>query len=220
MIKFTCGNKKLNHLADALHLKKNQVVCFDLPAGWTCPNAVDCKAKADRYTGKITDGKGMKFRCYASSVESYSPGARKVRWDNFIGVKTNALENLENALNPKIKIIRIHSSGDFFSPEYFQAWVKFAENHPEIIIFGYTKIADYVKFNKPSNFKLVYSKGGKDDKNSQDLPSCYVSQNPEIEYPEIKHACSGNDTDDYDCIMSGLSFVLKVHGTQPARPKI
>ena len=57
-LSFSKGNRKLNELATDLGLKKSQVISFDLPAGHTCPMASECLSKADKITGKITDGQG------------------------------------------------------------------------------------------------------------------------------------------------------------------
>ena len=77
MIRFTHGNHKLT---------RGEVV-FNLPASHSCPFAKDCRATADRRTGRITDGKQSKFRCYAASVEAAFPNARKLHWSNFEALK-------------------------------------------------------------------------------------------------------------------------------------
>ena len=43
---------------------------FSLPSGWTCPAATVCMTKADKVTGKISDGKKQKYRCYAAMDEA------------------------------------------------------------------------------------------------------------------------------------------------------
>jgi len=42
---------------------------FSLPAGWTCPGARECMARADRETGKVVRGRHSRFTCYAASME-------------------------------------------------------------------------------------------------------------------------------------------------------
>ena len=53
------------------------IYSFSLPSGHTCPFALDCLSKADRITGKITDGLNTLFRCFQASIEAISPTARK-----------------------------------------------------------------------------------------------------------------------------------------------
>lgn len=56
---------------------------FDLPAGWTCPQANLCLSKANPLNGTITDGPNTQFRCYAASCECVFNSTRKHRWNNF-----------------------------------------------------------------------------------------------------------------------------------------
>jgi len=35
--------------------------------------------------------------------------------------------------------VRVHSSGDLYSPDYFRAWLEVASNVPNVPIFGFTK---------------------------------------------------------------------------------
>jgi len=70
---FGAGNAKLG----------KGVHTFSLPAGWTCPGALGCLAKADKGSGKVTDGGRGEFRCFAASQEAVYPSVRKSRWGNF-----------------------------------------------------------------------------------------------------------------------------------------
>ncbi len=220
MLKFSTGNSKIHKLALELGLSKKQIVCFDLPAGYTCPMANLCQAFANRETGKITDGKEMKFRCYAASSESAFTPVRNLRWHNFDALRNckNMVTEIENSLPVGVKVIRIHSSGDFFSKDYFNAWLTVAENHPEIIFFGYTKILEYVKIAKPENFKLVYSFGGKQDSMVTDEIVAYVvNTKMDAIKRNLAVSCDENPADDFHYIMKGQSFALVLHGTQPAK---
>lgn len=160
-LKFSSGNRKLHELAKELGLKNTQVVAFDLPAGYTCPGANICLSMANRQTGKITDGANCKFRCYAASTESVFTSVRRLRWDNYTQIKESAEPAglILKSIPAGVKIIRIHSAGDFFNEAYFMAWLKVAIARPDLTIFGYTKVIQYVGADKPANFKLVYSMG-------------------------------------------------------------
>lgn len=223
-LKLSYGNSKLHKLAEYLGIGKKAVVSFDLPAGYTCPMANLCKSYANRETGKITDGKEMIFRCYAASGEAAFKNARLLRWHNFDLLKVLDLDGMvaliEGSLTNGIKVIRIHSSGDFFSLDYFNAWVRVAKNHPDISFFGYTKVLPYVSAVKPDNFKLVYSYGGKLDNEVKNEPVAYVV-NTVIDAINrgLKVACLDNPSDDFDFVMGGRTFALALHGTQPAKAK-
>lgn len=222
MLKFSHGNKKLKKMAVELGLTKRAVLGFDLPAGHSCPFANICLSKAHKVTGKITDGKNTIIRCYASSGEARSTNARKAHWYNYELIKgktTNEIAQLIlDSLPPYAKIIRIHSSGDFFAKYYFMAWVKVAQARPDLDFFGYTKAIQYVDFCKPDNFKLVYSYGGKLDHNLKNQPVAYVVKSRlQAVALEVPIACQTNMADDYTYIMQGISFANMLHGTQPAK---
>ncbi len=58
-LKFGNGNSKL----------AEGIFTFSLPAGHFCPFANECKSKASRKDGTITDGPNTTFRCFAASNE-------------------------------------------------------------------------------------------------------------------------------------------------------
>lgn len=143
-LKLTRHNSKIHDVAKALGIKRSAVVAFDLPAGWTCPSAQDCKSKADRLTGKITDSKDCKFRCYAVSAESAFTNVRRMRWYNFDLLKNAKTEYqmtrlILASIPANIEVVRIHTSGDFFNKKYFDAWVRVAYIRSDVIFYGYTK---------------------------------------------------------------------------------
>jgi hypothetical protein len=62
------------------------------------------------------------------------------------------------------KWVRIHDSGDFFSPAYFEAWLRIAEATPDVRFYAYTKEVAMVKSHTlPDNFIIIFSMGGKQD---------------------------------------------------------
>jgi len=220
MLKFSFGNRKLKALALFKGLNKSEVCAFDLPAGYSCPCADICLSYANKTNGKITDGKNTIFRCYAASGESRLPATRNLRWHNFDALKSsdNMVALIEKSLPVGIKIIRIHSSGDFYSLDYSTAWFNVAVNHPEIQFFGYTKVLPYVQAVKPNNFNLHYSKGGKLDILHTNEPYAVIVKNlTDAEKMGLIDPCIDNPAGDFDFIVNKISFALLLHGTQPAR---
>ncbi|MGH3757172.1 GP88 family protein [Actinophytocola sp.] len=63
--------------------------------------------------------------------------------------------------------VRIHDSGDFFSDEYLQAWLRICHVRPDVNFYCYTKevrrFRRLVEPKPPPNFLWVYSYGGVDD---------------------------------------------------------
>jgi len=220
---FSSRNTKLLELA---RYKNCKVTSFDLPAGYTCPCADECQSFSDRITGKITDGDNCKFRCYAASMEARYSASRRAHWRNYEAMAScktskDMADLILSELPDNVKIVRIHASGDFFTRKYFLAWVKVAQARPDIKFFGYTKILPYVNYDKPDNFRLVYSFGGKMDSKVTCEPVAYVVKNIAQAIKQgLKPACIDNPSDDFDYIMAGKTFALCLHGTQPAGKKI
>jgi hypothetical protein len=60
--------------------------------------------------------------------------------------------------------IRIHDSGDFYSPTYFQKWLTIAKNNPSVRFYAYTKSHSFIRgIELPENFDLIFSLGSKND---------------------------------------------------------
>jgi hypothetical protein len=134
---------------------------WNLPAGWTCPFAVECKVKVDRTTGKFDINKAGQFRCYASNAERF-PCVRKFRWDNYNFLKAGGIPTL----TIDCKNVRVHASGDFYSQDYFDMWLNLARENPQVNFWAFTKSINYW-INRlheiPQNFILTASYGGRFD---------------------------------------------------------
>jgi hypothetical protein len=209
---FGKGNAKLN----------KRIYHISLPAGHSCPFAKDCLSKANRITGHITDGKETKFRCFSASEEAVYPSVRKVRWHNFelLRKRKNTKEMVSlitKSIPSKARIIRIHVGGDFFSQNYFNAWLEVAELNPHITFYAYTKSLPFWVSrinNIPSNFSLNASMGGKADImiKEEDLKYARVVFTEQ----EAKNLDLELDHDDSHAIRNdGAPFALLLHGTQP-----
>lgn len=199
---------------------------FSLPAGHSCPGALECLCKADRDSGAITDGKNMKFRCYAASSECAFTSVRKGRWANFDALKKAAtrtgMAKLIIASLAKIKGIRkvrIHVSGDFFSKAYFDAWMDTAIANPKLKFYAYTKALNFWEQRLldpdesiPANVTLIASRGGRYDHiiDKYGLPHSVVVMHPEdaaVLNLEIDH-------DDSLAQQGTKKFALLLHGQQ------
>ena len=216
LLKLGIGNAKL----------KNDVAIFDLVAGHCCPFAKDCAEKVDRVTGKLIPNPNAKFRCFAAVSELISTAAREKRWHNFDLLRSkktakamakliiDSFKDDEKAfLAPKV---RIHSSGDFFSQTYFDAWLLVAKAMPEKTFYAYTKSFRYwvARFNEiPENFHLTASTGSKDDS----LIDLYSLKNVEVvfSYEEAEEKGLEIDHDDSHCYDRNVTkFALLIHGMQ------
>lgn len=213
---FGLGNAKLSAT----------IATFALPAGWACPCAKDCLSKSDRHTGRITDGKHTKFRCFSATNEARATTVRNARWRNLELLKAAKTakamaELIQNSLlNPGPRYVRIHVAGDFFNREYFKAWCLVAKTNPDTIFYGYTKTIRFWVENKadmPSNFRLVASKGGTEDA----LIAEHNLVSAEVVFSVEEAAAKGLaiDHDDTHAIKADKSFALLLHATQPVGSK-
>lgn len=209
-LKFQKGNAKLS----------KEIYSFSLPAGHSCPFAYECKASADRITGKIKDGKNQVYRCFAASDEGRYKTAREARWHNYDLLKklrsSESMAALILASIPKkAKTVRVHVSGDFFNQNYFDAWMSVATSMKHITFYAYTKSVLYwlsTKDSIPSNFKLTASIGGTHDRevSLNSLKSARVvfkEEEANVLNLEIDH-------DDSHAYGKEESFALLIHGTQ------
>jgi hypothetical protein len=209
-LKFGLGNAKLSA----------NIHTFSIPSGWTCPLAHHCLSKANRLTGKITDGPHTQFRCFAASQEALFPTVRRARWHNFdllksAGTVEKMAQLIQDSLPTNASLIRCHVSGDFWNEQYFLAWLNVAWNNPQITIYGYTKMLPFlVKYKKhiPLNFRFTASKGGKADAliSKHKLKFSEVVFSPE----EAMEKGLKIDHDDSLAIGYNASFSLLIHGTQ------
>ena len=214
LLKFQQGNAKLG---------KN-IFTFSLPAGHACPFANECLSKADKLTGKLTDGPNTQFRCFAASAEAVYPNVRIARWHNFdLLKKLNSNESKDlilASLPKKANIVRIHVSGDFFNEAYFLAWLQVAKARPEVLFYAYTKSLIYwVNYIKeiPGNLVLNASEGGKLDAQISEhgLKFAKVVYSPE----QAQELGLLIDQKDEAAYKTKESFALLIHGQQPKGSK-
>ena len=168
---FGNGNKKLNR---NLHAKTST---FSLPAGFTCPGAHLCLAKADPITGKITKGDQCLFTCFAARDECIYPSVRRSRWRNYELCKSLDHKSLVSKIHQSIAHyvsrdathIRWHVSGDFFSAQYLKAVMEAAKHYDnDLIFYAYSKALHFFNdqhtgvplIERPPNFRLTASWGG------------------------------------------------------------
>jgi ferredoxin len=127
--------------------KLHNILIFDLPSVKTCLNCDDCKDK-----------------CYAKKAEVQYADTEIYRQTNYhlFLNKPELLKQLivEQLTNTKMSVVRIHSSGDFFSQSYIDFWNDIIAMFPSIQFYVYTKvdsILDFTAIKQNSNFNLISS---------------------------------------------------------------
>jgi len=212
-LKFGKGNAKLD----------KRIATFSLPAGKTCPGAVDCKSMAIKLGNKVTikDGPKTKFRCFAASQEIIYANTFESRAHNLALLKEcgrsvkKMVELIDSSL-PRNDYMRAHVSGDFYSQTYFDAWMAVAVANPTTLFYAYTKSLHLWTMRLgtvPSNFVLTASVGGKHDR----LIHTHKLRYARVVFSEQEATDLGLaiDHDDTLAMGNGPSFALLLHGVQP-----
>ena len=225
---YRCYTLKFQRANDQAKLKaiagwigyEPRVYSFSLPSGWTCPFALDCLSKADRTTGKITDGKDTDFRCFMASMEAMSPQLRAQVWNNFDILRHMDYEEMVGALYEAVPedmdICRVHVGGDFFNQRYFEAWLQVARLYPQKKFYAYTKSIPYWLANLgdiPPNFILTGSRGGRMDALLDEFQMKVAEVVFSLE--EAEERGLPIDHTEFYALNDEGNFALLIHGTQP-----
>lgn len=170
---------------------KDAGVNTSLPPVISCPNCSSCRKK-----------------CYGNKSYNMYPSVKRA-WDSNFEIAKNNLEKYKTDVNSnlqkrrkKVKFFRIHVSGDFFSQEYYNAWIQIARENPETVFFAFTKNFDLTFGKLPDNFKILISAfQGMDDINIKKINKLSkkfpVAEAGDIEIKTItrRFQCHGNCTE-------------------------
>ena len=228
VLNFSNGNMKL------------QWPYFSLPAGYTCPFAKQCKTLPAKWKGTTKKGKfekpasweknyqlakGAKYLCYAGRAQAQYPGANIQAFSNLkLLNKFKTSEEMANLIIKSLKfhglqntdLFRIHEAGDFFSQEYFDAWLEVARRMPSTLFYAYTVSLPYWLNRKnqiPRNFKLIASM----DEDNEDLINAEGIRYAKVvgSTEEARELGLRMDVDDMLAWGTDDSFALPLHGSQP-----
>ena len=228
-VKFQPANAKLANLAgylEGMWQRKPHIYGFSLPAGYSCPSASECLTKADRHTGKLTDGPNTQFRCFMAAMEAFQPSLRKSVWANYDALRdcrndSEAMATLLQAAQPKdADVVRIDVDGDFWCQAYFDAWLIVCRNNPHVEYYAYTKSLDYwvARLGEiPGNLNLNASYGGRLDH----LIGAHNLKSAKVVFHPSEAATLGLeiDHDETHALFGSASFALLLHGQQPKDTK-
>ena len=143
-------NSKLKKTSKALGVR---VFNFGIPA---------YKSKSGKLTCPFAGG-CVKF-CYARKGayiwKNVFPAFEKryeiTKQDDFPEIMTQEI------IKKKVEYVRVHDSGDFYSKNYINKWIKIANMNPTVKFYTYTNSIEMVKnSNFPDNWDLVFSDSGK-----------------------------------------------------------
>lgn len=218
---FGFGNAKL----------KKSIVTFSIPAGYTCPGALTCKAKVHKTKGYIIDGRNIEVRCFAATDET-RPSVRKSRWHNFdLLNRCDSVEKIRElilySMPDKEAVYRVHVSGDFYSTDYLLGWLEAMGQSHDCRFYSYTKslllIRDHLAGDNfwPSNFQVTASMGGTHDDLYEEVGELLAKREAKlgrariVNHPEQAAALGLVVDHDDSHARRGDDFALLIHGTQP-----
>tara|TARA_R110002110_G_scaffold264257_2_gene479980 strand:- start:2 stop:604 length:603 start_codon:yes stop_codon:yes gene_type:complete len=139
-------------------LKNNaKIFNFSIPAYKTKSGKVTCPFAAEC----------VKY-CYAQKGNyTRFPIVQELMEKKYLISKQNNFNSLMNAEIKKKKPthVRIHDSGDFYSPLYLQKWIDISIANKEVIFYAYTKSIKFFTegLTVPKNLKIIFSEGSKID---------------------------------------------------------
>jgi len=147
-LKWSINNSKVSKLKTY-----GRVVSFGIPAyasrdGFrTCPLAGACAAV-----------------CYARQGAYVFKNVQDAREHNLKYARGNKRSFVRMAIRDlialKVKLVRVHDSGDMFNSSYLNAWFNIARALPSIRFYTYTKMISLDWTKRPSNFAVTFSEGG------------------------------------------------------------
>lgn len=122
-------------MAKTIELLKNTnsklgkgIYVFNLPAGLTCPGKTPVCASVC-YAAKVE-------RIYTNTKTAY---AKNQAFINEQGLEAFVAAVVDQITRKSIKVVRIHSNGDFYSGPYVMAWRAIAKACPNTVFFAYTR---------------------------------------------------------------------------------
>jgi hypothetical protein len=189
-------------------------------------------SKADPNTGRLSEPlKGVDgIRCYAATMEARHTTVRNARWQNWRalrGARTprEMTRLILDSLAERVGTLRVHDSGDFYSQDYFDAWVEVARSRSRTLFYAYTKslpywvrrlreVGDGRRPGRVRNLVLTASRGGRHDAliarhNLRSARVVFSEAEAEALELEIDH-------DDGHARQHGGDFALLIHGSQAA----
>jgi hypothetical protein len=127
---------------------------FSIPEGVTCPGKTKtCAAMCYVQTGRMALPANKGYR-----KDRLSAVLKMVNDGTFLDNMTKEIKKL------KLKTLRIHDSGDFFSPMYAHDWGMTIWNNPDVKFWAYTRsftvpgiMAELVRWAGLANFSLWLS---------------------------------------------------------------
>ena len=113
----------------------------------TCPFAGDCVKFCYAQKGAYT---------WSNVKPAFEKRYELTRTDDFVN-KMN-----EEIAKKKPDYVRVHDSGDYYSPAYLRKWLDVAIHNPHVRFYSYTNSVKMLKnVTLPANYDIIFSDSGK-----------------------------------------------------------
>ncbi len=208
---WSVGNGKMKKTAkiwEERFGRKAKFVSFNIPQLRSETGQATCP-----YAGSCAD------ICYAGQGRMAMPMAKDARERNLKHINDLSqarltaklvadLDNMRSTTH-----VRIHDSGDFFKRSYYKAWIRAAEECPDLTFYAYTKSIPMIEWDEhPDNFRIVQSIGGKRDKDI-DLERPHSRIFATDEDRKKANYCDGN-VSDIPAVLGQKRIGLVYHGVK------
>ena len=113
----------------------------------TCPMALEC----------------VKF-CYAKKGAYVWSNVKPAFERRYELTKTDKFVDAMNSeiRKKKADYVRVHDSGDYYSPAYLKKWIEIAIHNPNVRFYSYTNmIKMFLETKLPDNYNIIFSDSGK-----------------------------------------------------------
>ena len=143
-------NSKLKKTSKKFGLR---VFNFGIPAYKTADGKVTCPF-ADSCVKFCYARKGAYI--WSNVKPAFEKRYKLTKQDDFIDIMVTEI------LKKKVDYVRVHDSGDFYSPSYLQKWLDIAKKLPNVMFYAYTNSIKMVKdIELTDNWDIIFSDSGK-----------------------------------------------------------
>lgn len=139
-------------------LAKSGIFAWGIPAGQSASGKITCPGAGTCKTG-----------CYALQGFFVMPVVKAAQEARLtLSQSAEFIDVIDAEIKRrKVKKLRIHDSGDFYTLTYLRYWIEIMRLNPEVQFYAYTKMVpmfkSYVCPTLPANFTVIFSFGGKWD---------------------------------------------------------
>lgn len=177
----------------------------------TCPNAGLCAAGCYARQGAYV---------FSNVQRAHEAKLALTQTDTFVPEMIADVERWLKKRNTKRLVVRIHDAGDFYSISYLNKWIKIMshfEADSRVSFYAYTKQVEMFQNEKarlPSNFRAIFSFGGKQDKLIQTETDFHARVFETVDQLEAAGYQNGTDDDMVAALGVSNKIGLVYHGTK------